>query len=190
MPEANQTVDPFLSAGIRLPTQGVGYDGTDEPVVPVLNLATSIGGTVIPRNVAGDPMAVTIPFAAVGDILEVDATGTFASDLASGTPATFALFGLAFQDSATIPNVNAIVNCSNFSPLDQSVNNYDTIYQQRNAVQVPAFWVFPVTMFALYINDGDMLLYTNSNGGFSGFILNVRRFPVGRSIGLPTALLV
>lgn len=190
MGEPNQTVDPFLSAGIRLPTQGVGYDGVDDPINPVIQLATAIAGAVIPRDQALNPMSITIPFAAVGDILEVDCTGTFASDLTSGTPATFALFGIAFQDSATIPNTNAIVNCSNFSPLDQSVNNYDTIYQQRNAVQVPAFWVFPVTMFALYINDGDMLLYTNSNGGFSGFILNVRRYPVGRSIGLPTALLV
>jgi hypothetical protein len=188
MGEPNQTVDPFLSAGIRLPTQGIGYDGVDELTVPSFSLDLTLT-PFLPRNVAGDPIAVVIPIAAVGDIIEVDATGTLASDLTAVTPATFATIGCAFQDSSTVPIVNSIANCSNFSPLDNSVNNYDTIYQQRNAVLVPATWVFPVTVFIVAVGDGSALLYTNSNAGFSSFILKVKRYPIGRSIGLPTAIL-
>ncbi len=189
MGEPNQTVDPFLSAGIRLPTQGIGYDGVDEPTA-ALALVLAGGTAAIPRNLALDPINVVIPTAAVGDIIEVRAVGSFASDLTSGTPATFALFGVGFQDSSTVPIVNAIANCSNFSPLDNSVNNYDTIFQVVNAVEVPPTWVFPVTVFCVYSNDGDMLLYTQGNAGFSGFVLNVKRYPIGRSIGLPTSVLV
>src|SRR5262245_1455609 len=104
MPEPNATVNPFDSAGVRLPTEGKGYSGSlsaaQAPAPP------AFGSPLPANNVVPGPrtfVSVDIPFAAEGEVLELVYGCGFVPDNTNLTPATFVAIVPGVVDSALVP---------------------------------------------------------------------------------------
>jgi len=196
MPEPNATVDPFDSAGIRLPTQGKGYSGTDSATD--VAIAASFGGAVPVDNAAPGPakkfIAVDIPFAAEGDVFELRYQMGIRADNSNVTPATTfsALVGLV--DSSLVPQTFFVQASISSSPnLAIALTDFvqvgcDTTF----TIPVGLVIVYPLTVFLSYFSDGDALIGNNQVVGVNpppcSFM--VQRVPIERVLASPPQELI
>jgi hypothetical protein len=194
MPEPNATVDPFDSAGIRLPTQGKGYSGTDSATD--VAVAAAFGAPVPVDNAAPGPakkfIAVDIPFAAEGDVFELRYMMGIRADNTNVTPATTfsTLVGVIdsgvagfFIQSSSDSSPNATIALTDFVDL-----KCDTTF----TIPVGVPLVYPLTVFLVYFSDGDALIGQNQVVGVNpppcSFM--VQRVPVERTLSMPPQELI
>jgi hypothetical protein len=194
MPEPNATVDPFDSAGIRLPTQGKGYSGTDS-ATPV-TIPAAFGSPVPVDNAAPGPLkkfiAVDIPFAAEGDVFELRYMMGIAPDNTNVTPATTfsTLVGVVDSGVASFFIQSSIDNSLNLAiALTDFVDlKCDTTF----TIPVGVPLVYPLTVFLVYFSDGDAVIGNNQVVGVApppcSFM--VQRVPVERVLAMPPQELI
>jgi hypothetical protein len=167
MPEPNATVSPFDSAGIHLPTEGKGYSGTDSAAD--VNLVAGFGLPVPQNNVVPGPQTFVqcdIPFAAGGEVIEVEYSSGFFPDNTNLTPATIGLMLVGFADSSLVPQTAFVEeSLGSTTPLALALTDVATIAGQA-AFEVPDGLVYPLTLFLVYITDGDALIGQSQALGF------------------------
>lgn len=196
MPEPNATVDPFDSAGIRLPTQGKGYTGTDSATD--VAVAAAFGSPVPVDNAAPGPakrfISVDIPFAAEGDVFELRYQMGIRADNSNVTPATTfsCLVGLA--DSSLVPQT-FFVQASIASSPNATIALTDFVQMGCDTtftIPVGLTLVYPLTVFLVYFSDGDALIGNNQVVGVNpppcSFM--VQRVPVERTLSMPPQELI
>lgn len=157
MPEPNATVDPFDSAGVRLPTEGKGYDGANSATD--VKLGPALGGPLPANNVVPGPQTfiqVDIPFAAEGEVIEVEWNCGATPDNTNLNPMT--LFGVIpmVVDSSTIPQVFFLQSGVDSSLPGAGVALGDFVsLHGKTAFVVPGGIVYPLTVSLAYTSDGD-----------------------------------
>jgi hypothetical protein len=192
MPEPNATVDPFDSAGIRLPTEGKGYSGTDSATD--VTIAAALGGPVPQNNVVPGPqtfVAVDVPFAAGGEVIEIQFSSGFVPDNTNLTPATFGLMLAGIADSSLVPQQFFVLETlGSTTPVALALTDVATIAGQ-GAFEVPDGLVYPLTVFLVYIADGDAIIGQDQTlGFFPTCSFRVQRVKRERVLQVPPANLI
>ena len=166
MPEPNATVAPFDSAGIHLPTEGKGYSGTDSATQ--VAVAASFGTPLPANNVLPGPqtfVAVDIPFAAGGEVVEIEYGCGFTPDNTNLTPATFVAVLPVVFDSALVPASFFMQSgVSTSEPFALALTDF-AFLTARTSFEVPDGLVYPVTVALVVFCDGDALIGDNQNVG-------------------------
>jgi len=186
MPEPNSTVDPFESAGVRLPTEGVGYASASGLAAFYTVPASPVIPSPIP-NELGTALAVLVPFAGVGEILEIESCLPMTQDVAGGPPVLETLIAAPFiNDSRAVPGPRAWVATGGIMlatlpaviPTPAQVQHM----QSRVAFQVLATMQFPLLVTIGYVADGAF-----NTGGIIGVpSIKVHRYRRERIVQLPT----
>jgi hypothetical protein len=193
MPEANATVDPFDSAGVRLPTEGKGYSGTDSATQ--VAIAASFGVALPANNVLPGPqtfVAVDIPFAAEGEVIELEYGCGFVPDNSNVTPATFVAILPVVFDAASVPfSASLQSGISTSEPVALALTDFPFL-TARTAFEVPAGIVFPLTVALLVFADGDALIGDNQTVGINPAPANllVQRVKRERVLQMPPQNLI
>lgn len=186
MPEPNATVDPFDSAGVRLPTEGKGYSCTDSATD--VKLVAALGAPVPSENAPGTGViSVDIPFAAEGEVIECEWGCGIVPDNTNLTPAT--LFGciVGIADSATIP-FTAFMQSGSGAVANLTLTDVGDV-GGKTAFAVPAGIVYPLTVFLAYSADGDALISSERAVALAGTpaFLKVQRVKRERVLQMPPA---
>lgn len=182
MAEANATVDPFESAGVVLPTQGVAYaEQVFEAGNPVPIPATAIA--YLPRSsIDPTPIGVTIPHAVEGEVLDIAWNVGMLPD-AAGVPATLGLVAVLIEDAA----LNTYLpEQSTASTILTASGLLFGLASAGIGFAVPPGMVFPITVRMIYLANGDALF-----GGFAGCAaLRVRRMKRTNVLQMPLTTFV
>lgn len=193
MPEANATVDPFESAGVQLPTQGKGYSGTDSATNVAIGAA--LGGLVPQNNVLPGPqtfVAVDIPFAAPGEVIEVTWSFGATPDNSNLTPGTLIGAFPGISDSSLVPQTFFLQSgiCTS-QPAALTLTDFANL-MARTCFEVPPGLVYPLTVFLTYSADGDFLIGNNGVVGLTPMPVNflVQRVTRNRVLELPPVNLI
>ena len=193
MPEPNATVDPFDSAGVRLPTQGKGYSGTDSATD--VAIAAAFGSPVPQNNALPGPQTFVfcdVPFAAGGELIEVEYNMGARADNTNVTPATTLTTLVAVFDSALVP-ASFILQSSIDSSPNATIALTDFVnLRARTVFEVPDGMVYPLSVALLYFSDGDALIGNNQVVGVNPAPCNftVQRVPRERVLSMPPQNLI
>lgn len=193
MPEPNATVDPFDSAGVRLPTQGKGYSGTDSATD--VTVGPALGSPVPANNVLPGPqtfVAVDIPFAVGGEVIEIEWSCGFTPDNSNLTPATIVGVSPGVADSALVPFTAFLQSgiCTS-EPASLGLLEFANL-TARTAFEVPDGLTYPLTVFLTYSADGDAIIGNNQVVGLTPQPCNllVQRVPRERVLQMPPENLI
>lgn len=193
MPEPNATVSPFDSAGVRLPTQGKGYSGTDSATD--VAIAAAFGSPVPQNNTVPGPQTfvfVDIPFAAGGELVEVEYNVGVRADNANVTPATTFTTLVGLADSALVPNTFFLQSSIDSSPNATIALTDFVNCRAKTVFEVPDGLTYPLTVFLVYFSDGDALIGENQSVGVNPAPCNfsVQRVPRERVLLMPPQNLI